>query len=57
VPARITLDPNATTEACFLNSKWMSALDASDARNHLGFGHEPLAHWLPSVFSAFVARL
>lgn len=57
VTANIEIDPNANTDACFLNSRWMSALDASEARAQLGFTHEPLERWLPGVFSAWLARL
>lgn len=57
VVAKIAVDAEATSEHCFLNSKWMSALDASEARQVLGFQHEPLERWLPQAFSAWAARL
>ena len=57
VTAKLEVDAEATSERCFLNSKWMSALDASEARQHLGFQHEPLERWLPQAFSAWTARL
>jgi nucleoside-diphosphate-sugar epimerase len=56
-PLRLELDPEATTSDCFLNSRWMSALDPSDAVAQLGFTHEPLETWLGHVASAWLARL
>jgi nucleoside-diphosphate-sugar epimerase len=47
------LDP---TLACTVNSPWMSALDASLARQELGFTHEPLDLWLPQVIHGVMAR-
>lgn len=40
----------------FVNSRWMSALDASLAQRELGFVHEPLGVWLPQVLHALVSR-
>ncbi|MFT3706376.1 MAG: epimerase [Archangium sp.] len=57
VTPNIEIDPSANTDACFLNSRWMSALDPSDARNHLGFAHEAMDRWLPGIFSSWLARL
>jgi nucleoside-diphosphate-sugar epimerase len=47
------LDP---VHACTVNSRWMSALDASLARSELGFIHEPLDGWLPGVVHALVSQ-
>lgn len=47
------IDP---VQATSLNSKWMSALDASRAKEVLGFTHEPLDAWLPQVVHGFMAR-
>lgn len=47
------LDP---VQACTVNSRWMSALDASRAAEVLGFSHEPLDAWLPGVVHALVSR-
>lgn len=57
VEARIVEEPTAGVDACFLNSRWMSALDASLAHRELGFTHPPLATWFPQVFHALTARL
>lgn len=57
VTATISVDPEATSEQCFLNSKWMSALDACAAREVLGFKHPLLEEWLSQAFAAWVARL
>ena len=46
------LDP---VQACTVNSRWMSALDASLAQQALGFVHEPLDAWLPRVVHALVS--
>lgn len=51
--ARAGLD---AAQACTVNSRWMSALEASRARQELGFSHEPLAAWLPGVVHACVSR-
>jgi nucleoside-diphosphate-sugar epimerase len=53
---RIVSDENATLEHCFLNSKWMSALDASAARNAWGFTHPPLLEWLGRVAHGWISR-
>jgi 2'-hydroxyisoflavone reductase len=42
--------------ACTVNSRWMSALDATLARQELGFVHEPLDGWLPGVIHALVSQ-
>lgn len=47
------LDP---VQAASVNSRWMSALDASRAKQVLGFTHEPLDAWLPRVVHGFMAR-
>ena len=57
VSPTIVDDPNATTDDCFLNSKWMSALDASAAQRELGFVHDPLEQWLPQFAHGWSARL
>lgn len=57
VAPRIVEDENASRDDCFLNARWMSALDASAARRELGFVHPPSEVWLPQVFSAWLARL
>jgi hypothetical protein len=46
----------ATLDDCFLNSKWMSALDASAARNSWGFTHPPLKEWLARVAHGWISR-
>lgn len=43
-------------QAAPVNSRWMSALDASRARQRLGFAHEPLEVWLPRVVHGLVSR-
>jgi nucleoside-diphosphate-sugar epimerase len=43
-------------QAAFVNSRWMSALDATLANQTLGFVHEPLEAWLPQVVHGFMAR-
>lgn len=57
VTPQLVVAAHATPNDCFLNSRWMSALDASDAVSQLGFVHEPLERWLPQVFAAWLARL
>ena len=47
------IDP---VQACTVNSRWMSALDATLARQELGFIHEPLDSWLPGVVHALVSQ-
>lgn len=42
--------------ACHFNTSWMSALDASAAREKLGFGHEPLGVWLAQFVHASMSR-
>ncbi len=53
---RIVTDEEATLEDCFLNSKWMSALDASAARREWGFTHPPLQEWLARVAHGWISR-
>lgn len=55
--ALIEHDADASTEDCFLNSKWMSALDADAARRELGFTHPPLGAWLTQLTHAWLSRL
>lgn len=57
VTPRIDEDATATTDDCFLNSRWMSALDASAAHRELGFVHPPLSAWLPQFAHGWAARL
>ncbi len=57
VTPTIIEDPQATTDDCFLNSRWMSALDASAAHRELGFVHPPLETWLPQFAHGWSARL
>lgn len=47
------IDP---VQAASINSRWMSALDATKAKQQLGFQHEPLEAWLPQVVHGFMAR-
>ncbi len=53
---RIVSDEAANLEDCFLNSKWMSALDASAARNAWGFTHPPLQEWMARVAHGWISR-
>ena len=55
--AVIRPEQTATTDECFLNSKWMSALDASAARRDLAFTHPPLDGWLAQLTHAWLSRL
>lgn len=54
--AQLAHDETATTDDCFLNSKWMSALDATAARRELGFTHPPLDAWLAQLTHAWISR-
>lgn len=47
------IDP---VQACVVNSRWMSALDASLAEKQLSFVHEPIDVWLPGVVHALISR-
>ena len=42
--------------ACPFNQRWMSALDATRARDQLGFTHEPMSEWVPAALQASMAR-
>lgn len=54
--AEIVKDEAGLVEHCFLNSKWMSALDASAARNARGFPPPPLHDWLARVAHGWLSR-
>lgn len=48
------LDP---VRACAFNGRWMSELDASKAKDALGFWHEPLDVYLHATVHALLSRL